>query len=112
MAMKKKKSGAKQPRKVLSLIVDWAIIDREHGKAIGVMNPEGKSSILRRVAIRAAIDNKLTYQNIRLVPVDLLTPEEIEKFDIANAPVLLDPKGKSKNVVAQVSAAEDIADAE
>jgi hypothetical protein len=95
MALKKnKKKITPEQRAAFSLDVDWAIIDRAGSRLIGIIQSPHKSGVLRRIAIRAAIDNKLTYNNIRLVPVELLGEDEKVHFDVANAVVLEDPKGK------------------
>lgn len=92
MAREKK---SKKQRVVMSNRVDWVMIDKRDNRVIGVFNPEGNNGALRRVAIRAAVDNQIAFASLRLLPVTMMNPEEAQALDIANATRLVDPKAKN-----------------
>lgn len=83
-------------RIVMSNMVDWAIIDKKINKAVGVFNPQGNTASLRRVAVKTAIKHKLTYNNIKLVPIENMSEADKIATEVASAPILVDEKAAKK----------------
>lgn len=71
---------------------EWAIINKETGIVIGLFNPHGKPTALRRVAITAARDAGLSFTKVSMIPAGLLSAEAQERGRIHEAPILLDSK--------------------
>lgn len=89
-----KKAKKKQPRVEMSLIVDWVIIDKRTNTAIGVFNPQGSKASLRRVAVNTAISHKIVYDKVKVIPIEMLSPETIAEINLDAAPHLVDPKAE------------------
>lgn len=72
----------------------WAIINKETGLAIGIFNPQGKPAALRRVAIRAAQSQGLSFTKVKLIPASLLSMETRISSKLDEAPTLVDPNAQ------------------
>lgn len=96
MAKTRKPKPQNKKRIVLSNKVDWAIIDKKENKAVAVFNPQGSNAALRRVAIKTAIEHKLTYNNLKLIPVELMSEQDRLNTAVAEAPKVIDEKQARK----------------
>lgn len=94
--MAREKKAKVKKRIVMSNMVDWAIIDKRDSKAIAIFNPQGNLAALRRVAVKIAIQNKLTYNNIKLIPIENLSAKDRELADLPNAAIAVDEKTAKK----------------
>lgn len=94
--MSRAKKKPKSERVTLSNTVDWAIINKLTNTPVGIFNPQGNNGHLRQVAIRAALDNKIPFIKLKLIPVELLSEEEQEILRLANVPTLELPAPKTK----------------
>lgn len=94
--MAKVRKPKTKKRIVLSNKVDWAIIDKKQNKAVAVFNPQGSNAALRRVAVKIAVEHKLTYNNLKLIPVELMSEADRVATEVASAPLAIDEKTARK----------------
>jgi hypothetical protein len=91
---KKNKDTEENVQTVKAGYAPWAIINKDTDEVLGVFNPQGKPTALRRVAIGAATKASLSFTRIKLIPVGLMSPEYREKTRVLEAPILEDDRAK------------------
>ena len=90
--MARTKKNSKHARIVLSNTVDWAIINKVTNTAVGVFNPHGSNLALSRVAMTLARENGIPFAKLKLIPVELLSADDLAAIGLDDAPVLTRPQ--------------------
>jgi hypothetical protein len=91
---KKNKDTEENVEYVKAGYAPWAVINKDTDEVLGIFNPQGKPTALRRVAIAAAQGAGLSFTRVKLIPIGLMSPEYREKTRVLEAPVLVDEKAK------------------
>jgi hypothetical protein len=87
----KKKRMIYQEGTAPAIQTDWAILNKDTGECVGVYNPEGSTTRLRKAAIQRARELDLSFTRTSIIPVGMMKPEKIESAKVWEAKRLEHP---------------------